>query len=267
MTTSIPKIIHYCWFGGKEKPDHIKKYMKTWDGLKDYKIVEWNEKTFDIDNNKFVKDAYEGGKWAFVSDYVRLKVLYEHGGIYLDTDVELSKNFNDILNNDMFLGFIYDCSIGTAVIGAKPKHPLIKELLDIYEEITFCDNSYIGFTVKRFPNVKLINNNDLFTLFLLNRFKEFKLNNKYQKLDGLAIYPKNYFEVQPIFGSKYTVHWCEGSWTGKQNGKEVQKYKKLIKSLLASIPFVHLNAVVTHLQHRKKLPKLPFYKYYVEHNK
>ncbi|WP_281957433.1 glycosyltransferase family 32 protein, partial [Bacillus cereus] len=96
-----------CWFGGKEKPDHIKKYMKTWDGLKDYKIVEWNEKTFDIENNKFVKDAYEGRKWAFVSDYVRLKALYEHGGIYLDTDVELKKNFNDILSNDMFLGFIY----------------------------------------------------------------------------------------------------------------------------------------------------------------
>jgi mannosyltransferase OCH1-like enzyme len=89
----IPKIIHYCWFGRNEKSDFIKKCLCSWEiHLPDYEIVEWNEDNFDIDTNVFTKEAYSKKKWAFVSDYVRAYVLYNVGGIYLDTDVEIRSN-------------------------------------------------------------------------------------------------------------------------------------------------------------------------------
>ena len=85
---AIPKIIHYVWVGNNEKPKDIKRCMETWKKhLKDYEIIEWNEKNFDIDSNKFVKEAYEARKWAYVSDYIRAYAIYNYGGIYLDTDV------------------------------------------------------------------------------------------------------------------------------------------------------------------------------------
>ena len=85
----IPRIIHYVWMGGKEKPDNIVKCMKTWEKLKDFKIIEWNESNFDIESNPFVREAYKNKKWAFVSDYVRAWAIYNYGGIYFDTDILL----------------------------------------------------------------------------------------------------------------------------------------------------------------------------------
>ena len=88
----IPKMIHYCWFGGNPLPDEVKKYMETWKKYcPDYEIKEWNERNFDVNQNQYCSEAYEAKKWAFVSDYARLKILYEHGGIYMDTDVEVCK--------------------------------------------------------------------------------------------------------------------------------------------------------------------------------
>ena len=88
----IPKVIHYCWFGKNPKPPLIQKCMDSWKQvLPEYEIIEWNEDNFDVAENQYAKEAYENKKWAFVTDYVRLKVLYEHGGIYLDSDVEILK--------------------------------------------------------------------------------------------------------------------------------------------------------------------------------
>ena len=96
----IPKVIHYCWFGGHEKPKLINKCLETWKRyLKDYEIMEWNEENFNIDICSFTKEAYEDKKWAFVSDYCRLWVLYNYGGIYLDTDIEILKPLDDLLDN------------------------------------------------------------------------------------------------------------------------------------------------------------------------
>ena len=95
---AIPKIIHYVWMGGKEKPPKIKKCIKTWKKhLKDYEFIEWNEKNFDINSNSFVKKMYENKKWAFVADYARTKAIYEYGGIYFDTDMEVVKNIDELL--------------------------------------------------------------------------------------------------------------------------------------------------------------------------
>lgn len=123
---NIPKIIHYCWFGRKEKPELIKKCIKSWNEvLVDYEIIEWNEENFKL-NNDFVKEAYQAGKYAFVSDYVRLHALYHYGGIYLDTDVEVYKPFDLFLQHDSFWGFEQGNYIATSTMGAKKIIPLSK---------------------------------------------------------------------------------------------------------------------------------------------
>ena len=107
MQEVIPKIIHYCWFGKKKKPKVIQKCIESWKSiLDDYQIIEWNEDNFDISCNDFVREAYENGKFAFVSDYVRIYALYNYGGIYMDTDVQVYKYFDmEILKNDSVWGF------------------------------------------------------------------------------------------------------------------------------------------------------------------
>lgn len=101
----ISKIIHYCWFGGKEKPDIVKKCLYSWhEHLSGYEIIEWNEENFDVHCHTYVKEAYESRKFAFVSDYVRVYALYHFGGIYLDTDVEVFKPFDDLLHHESFWG-------------------------------------------------------------------------------------------------------------------------------------------------------------------
>ena len=95
---SIPKVIHYCWFGGAPLPRLAEKCLKSWKKYcPDYEIRLWNEENFDLNENRYVREAASVGKWAFVSDYVRLKVILEHGGIYLDTDVELLKSLDSLL--------------------------------------------------------------------------------------------------------------------------------------------------------------------------
>ncbi len=136
----IPKIIHYCWFGGKEKPDNIKKYITGWkEKLPDYQFVEWNEDNFVISQSpKYVREAYEVKKFAFVSDYVRIYALYNYGGVYLDTDVEIVKPFDEyLLNRTLVTGFESNRSLLTAFIAAEKNHPLMKEFLDSYNERKF----------------------------------------------------------------------------------------------------------------------------------
>ena len=104
----IPKIIHYCWFGRSDKPNSFYEYLESWKKyLPDYEIKEWNEDNFDISSCKYVEQAYNAKKYAFVSDYVRVYVLELEGGIYFDTDVEVRKPFDVLLNNHFFIG--YEC--------------------------------------------------------------------------------------------------------------------------------------------------------------
>ena len=102
----IPKKIHYCWFGGNPYPDDFKQYLESWkENCPNYEYIEWNEKTFDIKCNKYVEEAYTSKKWAFVTDYVRLWAIYNFGGIYMDTDVEVLKPLDSFLLNEAFSGF------------------------------------------------------------------------------------------------------------------------------------------------------------------
>ena len=135
----IPKKIHYVWVGGKEKPADIKRCMDTWKKhLRDYEIIEWNENNFDISQVEFMKDAYDDQKWAFVSDVARLILVYEHGGIYFDTDVEVVCSYDDIINEETkaFMGIEGDGLVNTGLgFGAEKGHPFLKRHIEQYKQL------------------------------------------------------------------------------------------------------------------------------------
>ena len=136
---SIPKVIHYCWFGKGPMPSLALKCIESWKKFcPEYKIVCWNEDNFDISENKYAKEAYEASKWAFVSDYVRLKVMYEEGGVYFDTDVELLKSIDDLIEENGYMGFDDNGVISTGLGFACEKgNELVGALLKDYEDISF----------------------------------------------------------------------------------------------------------------------------------
>ena len=143
---SIPKVIHYCWFGKGKMPSLAEKCIASWKKYcPDYEIICHNEDDFDISENRYAKEAYEAQKWAFVSDYARLKVLYENGGIYLDTDVEIIKPIDDLIRENGFMGFDDNGVISTGLGFACEKgNELVKTLLADYDDISFVspDGSY-----------------------------------------------------------------------------------------------------------------------------
>lgn len=193
----IPKIIHYCWFGGNEKSEFILRCMESWKFyLPDYEIVEWNETNFNIELNIFTKEAYSKKKWAFVSDYVRAYALYNCGGIYLDTDVEIRKSLNSFLMHDAFSGFETTGFPFTAVWGARKNHNWCQKILKYYDNQTvFSDVT----------NTKIVSD------FLIDNYKIDPLKNELQNLgDGICIYPSNYFCMN--IEKNYAIHHFQGSW-------------------------------------------------------
>ena len=211
----IPKKIHYVWVGKNPKSADIKKCMSTWKKhLRDYEIIEWNEDNFDINSHHFLKKAYKAKKWAFVSDYIRAYVIYNEGGIYLDTDVLVLDNFDNYLNHRAFVGFENPGAPFTAVFGAEPKHPFVKKMLEYYDDVdmsfNFQDNNTISVSnilVKDFGCIT---------------------NNQYQELKtGIAVYPDDVL-CNPSANST-TIHVFTGSWLeSKKNFKyKVMKFFKL----------------------------------------
>ena len=196
----IPKTIHYCWFGRKPIPEIVRMYMMTWKTfLSDYEIKEWNEDNFDINVCDFVREAYENHKYAFVADYVRLHALYNEGGIYLDTDVEIIRNMDNLLNNECFLGLETKERVGTSVIGSVSGCPFISDLLEYYRQHHFIKSDG-GFDMK--PN----------TLIMSEYLKK---NSSY----NVVIYPIDCFSpicYETKKGSPtdktYSIHHYESSW-------------------------------------------------------
>ena len=132
---SIPKIIHYCWFGGGPISAESQKCMESWKKYcPDYKIIEWNDQNFDISTNRYAQQAYAAKKYAFVSDYARLAVLYEYGGIYLDTDVELVRPLDELLELPGFMGFQTNNEVATGLgFGARKGNSVVQALLRDYD--------------------------------------------------------------------------------------------------------------------------------------
>ncbi len=139
----IPKLIHYCWFGGSPIPDSYQKNIESWKKYcPDYEILQWNESNYDIRKNQFMYQAYQRKGWAYVSDYARKDIIYSCGGIYFDTDVEVLKPLDDLLYNEFFMGMDDAANIATgAGFGAVKGNGLIKELRDDYEGQVYVDDS------------------------------------------------------------------------------------------------------------------------------
>lgn len=135
----IPKRIHYCWFGKGDMPKPILKNIDSWRKCcPDYDIIRWDEDNYDISKNLYMRQAYEHQMWSFASDYARLDVIYQYGGIYLDTDVEVLRPFDELLGYDMFCGFEDKDHINFGLgYGARSGHPIVKEMLDLYEDLSF----------------------------------------------------------------------------------------------------------------------------------
>lgn len=206
----IPKTIHYCWFGGKDLPNLASRCIESWKRiLPDYEIKCWSEENYDIENSvPYLQEAYSTKKFAFVSDYVRLYALYNEGGIYMDTDVEVINDFSKLLGENTVLGYEDDKNLTTAFIAVPPKAIWVKELLDLYEKRSF---------IKEDGLLDLTTN----VIFISNYLKEkgLILNGKYLKKDDIEIYPSEYFSPRSwdkgkyhITDNTYTVHYFAGTW-------------------------------------------------------
>ena len=208
---SIPKVIYYCWFGKGDLPKLAKKCIKSWKKYcPGYEIVCINEENFDISQNKYAEEAYEARKWAFVSDFARLKVLYDNGGIYFDTDVELIKPIDNLIEEIGYMGFDDNGVVSTGLGFACEKgNELIGALLKDYEDISFIlpDGSY-----------DLLPCPDRNTKTMI----ELGLNTKVQDqiFMGLHFLPEDYLcPVKYYTGKKkitkntYSIHHFSASWT------------------------------------------------------
>ena len=264
----IPKIIHYCWFGGKPIPDNLQKCMDTWEVLEGYRFMRWDESNCSFDENAFVRRTYQEKQLGYIGDYYRLKALYEHGGIYLDTDVKVFKTFDALLHHKVFLNFIFDCSVGSAVIGAQPRNSFIKSLLDMYDATIFGKNA--SGKILEWQGDQLIVNgyatsNYYYTYYILKHFPTFRLNNKYQDLGAFVIYPKEYFEIGTLTAKHYTVHLCSGEWRFKNETSKSMKSK--LKQMLLTCPglFDRIQILVRKHRYDKLNKDIPFYPCYLAH--
>ncbi len=221
----IPKIIHYCWFGGNPLPELALKCIESWKKyLPDYEIKEWNESNFDVNCNDYVKEAYEAKKWAFVSDYARFKILYEHGGVYFDTDVEVIKDMSDILARGCFMGVEEPDRVATGLgLSAMPSMPLYKEILDDYDRAEFkrADGSLdLTTVVERITDIMARHG--------------FSTAEAIIEISGVYIYPKDYFNPidmktgrRIITENTVSIHHYMASWESEANLRRGKIYKTL----------------------------------------
>ncbi len=226
----IPKIIHYCWFGGKELPELAQRCLATWaDKCADYQLMRWDESTFDIESVPYVKEAYENRKFAFVTDYVRLWAIYHFGGVYMDTDVEVCKSLDEFLSEHAFSGFESYKDIPTGIMAGEKNSPIFKELLDYYTDKHF---------VKEDGELDLTTNVTIFT----ETFEKKGLirNNTKQTIDGFTFYPKGLFcpdDKDRLYRKEqiFTVHHFAGSWLPEEEIRRRNSfsYKLKLKCILA----------------------------------
>jgi len=206
----IPKIIHYCWFGRGEMPELAHKCIESWKKfLPDYKLQLWNEDNFDINSNRYVKEAYQSRKFAFVTDYVRLYALYNFGGVYMDTDVEVLKSLDEFLTLPAFSGFESETEIPTGIMASEQYGQWAKDQLEYYIDKAFImpDGSLDTTT-----NVTIICNIMGKNGFIFN-------NTKQNYHNQITMFPKDFFCPKSYLTGKihltensYCIHHFSGSW-------------------------------------------------------
>lgn len=182
MEQKIPKIIHYCWFGGNPKPLLVQKCIESWKRYcSDYEIIEWNENNFDIHSNVLVEEAFEAKKWAFVSDYVRTFALLRDGGVYLDTDYELLQPLDPFLGNAFFAGFEATDTLGSAIFGCEKNNRIVRRFFEYYQGKHFRQNGMTVITTSPIVLTDVLAENGL------------RLNGKKQCVSDCVLYPKTVF--------------------------------------------------------------------------
>ena len=200
MEQRIPKLIHYCWLGDNKPNFILRRCISTFYKLTGGKIIRWDESCLPEINNEYISTLVARKDWGFVSDPIRLYALYTQGGVYLDTDIEVKKPLPEkFFNAELVFGYAYDDVVCTAFIMARPHHPFIKHLLDMYES---------------FPLGEGVVSNSLFTQALMDYFPDFRLDGKYREFaPGCFIYPRYYFD-SPTFrrDGGYTTHHGMGVW-------------------------------------------------------
>lgn len=226
----IPKVIHYCWFGHNPLPPLALKCIASWKKfLPDYEIKEWNEENFDVNIIPYTAEAYQAKKYAFVSDYARFWILYHYGGLYFDTDVEVIRPLDDIIERGPFMGCETDAQPGATAIGVAPGlglgvNPglgLYKQLLDYYEPLHF-DPVHITITIVDHTTHVL-------------RTMGMKEICDIQQVGGVYIYPSEYFNPTNIITHRLhitantrTIHWYAATWVDKKDCF----LKKTLRSML-----------------------------------
>lgn len=236
----IPKIIHYCWFGRGQMPKLALKCIESWKKyLPDYEVKEWNEDNFDVNMIPYTKEAYEAKKYAFVSDYARFWILYHYGGLYFDTDVEVIRPMDDIIDRGPFMGCECNASVNKIPtvapglgLGVKPGLGLYKEILDLYAGLHFrnADQTLNLKTVVQYITELLCQHG-------------LKNKNEVQEIAGIWIYPKDYFNPTDlkdfklcISSNTYSIHHYAGSWLSKSTRLK----SKLIRLLGPHIVQIYL---------------------------
>lgn len=249
----IPKKIHYCWFGRNPLPEDAQKCIASWRKfLPDYEIIEWNEDNFDVHSIPYTEQAYKAKKYAFVSDYARFKILYEHGGLYFDTDVEVIKPFDNIIIAGPFMGFEIDPTGNTSTpfdgnvapglgLGAVAGMDFYKKVLEAYSNFNFLnsDGSLNLKTVVKYTTELLL-------------FEGLKNIKGIQCIAGINIYPNEYFNPLDdntgrlrITPNTHSIHWYSKTWLNESKfrrkisrlshrilgTKFIPKLKSLLKKL------------------------------------
>ncbi|MCM1131334.1 MAG: exopolysaccharide biosynthesis protein [Roseburia sp.] len=216
----IPKVIHYCWFGKNPLPRYVKKCIKSWKKYcPNYKFICWNETNYNVKKNDFIKSAYQSKKWAFVSDYARIDIINSYGGIYLDTDVELLKSLDSLLENNAYFGMQQDgLYVNTGIgFGAIKNHPVLIKMLEHYNSLAF-----------NLETIKELACPYINTTVLQDYGFQFK--DEVQKLGDIVVYPAKYFDPLSTNASDllcehtYSIHHYGGAWISKKNAFKRRLY-------------------------------------------
>ena len=230
----IPKKIHYCWFGGGEKSTLIKQCIDSWEKFApDCEIIEWNESNYDVTKNSYMSQAYQAKRWGFVPDYARLDIVYEYGGIYLDTDVELIRPIDELLNGTGFCGFehadhnaIFSVNTGSG-FGAEKGDAVIRIMRDYYDEISFVNDDA---TLNLQPSPRF-NTDALRKLGL-------RCDNSMQQIGAITVYPYEYFcpvnwktHKCTTTPNTFSIHHFDASWLSAQEKKK-RRRERLIDEII-----------------------------------